>query len=160
MRRAWILWPAAILCALALAWLSAIVYVHSKARRDVETLLLAAHKGQDLYYETKCVAIQGCRALPALISELDPAADPKRLQHVVATLRWLIVSDYEIPYAREKPPDVARASQALSADFGDLDSPAERGRKIDGLRAWWKAEGPGFHEPWRFWSKKCRAESP
>ena len=156
MKRAWILWPAAFLVLLALAWMGAVVYVQAEARRDVETLLDTARTHAPLYDETKRVAFQGCRALPALVAALDPDADPARLHHISVTIRWLIVSPYELPFA-EMPSDVKRTWEIVGPLTIDTrDSPEVRARKIEGLREWWAQEGALYHQPWRFWSKDCR----
>ena len=152
MRRvlAGLLWVAAILALIALAWGAAVLYVQAAAARDVAALKRSLRYAPNpdgllcaVYDETTFNRIRdlhGCRALPALVAELDPAAD-RYWTHTLSNLIRLAVSSSAV---RDDLKDIWY-------DSGDA---AECARKIDGLRAWWK-EGNRHHQPWRFWSVRC-----
>lgn len=81
------------------------------------------------------VVALGCRALPALVSELDPELSPYYLCRVADCL--IEICDGEAP--REV--------------FDD--DPGRRRESVERLRAWWAREGPRRHSWWRFWTSSC-----
>jgi hypothetical protein len=81
------------------------------------------------------IAGLGCRALPALMAELDPDLDPYYLCRVADCLTD--VSDGTAP----------------RVFFGE-DREGRR-RSVDTLRAWWEKDGRRRHAWWRFWTSRC-----
>lgn len=157
-----VLWTLAAFTLLALAWGCAVLYVQSAAARDVAALKRSLHYAPNpdgllcpVYDETTFNRIRdlhGCRALPSLVAELDPAAD-HYYNHTISNLIRIAVA----PAFRRDP------EGPWAKGWHDLDdlwyeqavAPDERTKKIERLRAWWRAEGHKFHQPWRFWSTKC-----
>src|SRR5262245_22653522 len=93
MRRRW-LWLALLLAIPLLAWLGSIVFVSLSIRRYLDTLRQGYDspqmKGDPAFLRKYTAAsaalhLQGCRALPALVAELDSGSNPRFLA-VVSSL--------------------------------------------------------------------------
>lgn len=121
-----------------LAWSAGVLVYQRKVARAVENLreehLRSTEPGS--YPAGGSVAgvlALGCRALPALMAELELDATPYYL---------------------------CRVNDCL-VDLGDsprvvFDEDREgRRRSIDALRAWWERGGRRRHDWWRFWTSKC-----
>ena len=134
----------AVLAALAaLAWAAGLGYTAWRVRRAIVRLreehLDARDPGSFAprgLPSAQVVARLGCRALPALMAELDPRLSPYYLCRVGDCLTE--VTDGEAPRA-----------------YFD-DDPARRARAVETLLAWWRAEGAAHHQWWRFWTSRCR----
>jgi hypothetical protein len=123
-----------------LAWAAGILYYQIRVGRAVERLreehLRSTEPGS--YQDRSSVeqlAALGCRALPALVAELDPALSPYYLCRVADCLTDL--SEGEAPRV-----------------VFDED-PARRRKSVDALRAWWAVGGRRRHAWWRFWTSNC-----
>jgi len=86
----------------------------------------------------------GCRALPYLVGALDPARPP----HFLATASsWWA---FQTPTPGENVH--ARVEEwAIRPE----DSAADRAKKCNAIRAWWKLHGHESHQTWRIWSRAC-----
>jgi hypothetical protein len=126
--------------AAALVWTAGILYYQRKVARAVgllrqEHLLATAPGAYAAPPSAGEVAALGCRALPALMAELDPALNPYYLCRVADCLTDL--SDGEAPRVVFE------------------EDPAQRRKSVDALRAWWEGGGRRRHDWWRFWTSKC-----
>ena len=126
--------------AAALAWAAGIFYYQRKVSRAVaqlrrEHLLSTAPGAYVDLPSARDVAALGCRALPALMAELDPGLNPYYLCRVADCLTDL--SDGEAPRV-----------------VFDEDREGRR-KSVDTLRAWWAESGSRRHDWWRFWTSKC-----
>lgn len=127
----------------ALAFAAGLLVTQRRVARAVELLrqehLYSTQPGS--YHEILGVASAaaidrlGCRALPALMDELDPELSPYYLCRVSDCL--MDVSDGHSP----------------RVVFGE--DPAERRKSIDVLRAWYAESGRFRHVWWKFWSSNC-----
>ena len=81
------------------------------------------------------IARLGCRALPALMDELDPELSPYYLCRVADCLSDVSEGD---------------APRVVFTDDAD-----QKRRSVDLLRAWWLTRGRERHRWWRFWSARC-----
>jgi hypothetical protein len=143
-----VLWPVAGLAALGLAWGAGVLYVHWTVRRDVAAL-------RGVRADPTRVLLHGCRALPALVAELDPEADAKRLE-LLSTL--ILAAVYQSHSFEAGSPNALRVIGDLSPlQVTRGDSAEERRRKCRALRAWWRERAGEYHQAWRFWSAACRA---
>ena len=132
----------ALLLAL-LAWAAGVLYTQRKVAQAIRHLreehLHATEPGfvrtGGLSTAVEEVAGLGCRALPALLAELDPDLNPYYLCRVADCLTD--VSDGTAP----------------RVFFGE-DREGRR-RAIDTLRAWWEKDGRRRHAWWRFWTSRC-----
>ncbi len=123
-----------------LGWAAGVVHAGWIARRAVDRLreehLLGAAPRSGVP-SAREVAELGCRALPALIAELDPALSSYYLCRVSGCIT------------------TASDGAAPRVVFGD--DPAQRRESVDTLRAWWARDGGRAHQGWRFWSSRCSA---
>ena len=163
MKRWWV-WPVVGLAVVLLGWLGAVLYVTLSARRQVEILRVGYSEPgrlEDLAFSKKfieassAIPISGCRALPALVAELDPKASPRFLQ--VAS-SWTLAAIFQSHYFERGTPQASKVRERFSAlAISTDDSVEERTRKCSEFRRWWAEEGGSYHHFWRFWSTACRA---
>jgi hypothetical protein len=137
-------WAAAGAAALAaLVWTAGLLHAQWTVRRAVahlreEHLESSAPGafGRRGLPSAREVALLGCRALPALIAELDPRLSPYYLCRVGDC--------------------VAEAADGDAPRVVFEDDPEQRRKAVEVLRAWWAREGPAIHQWWRFWTPRCR----
>lgn len=146
MLRAFLLWTAAVLLVLALAWMGAALYVQRSAARDVAALRASVDPATpdkpDFARAFARVKAQGCRALPALMADLRKDLDP----FYVELLGYLVL---DATLGRRADGEVTPLNRRAFTE-------EEFERGIDVIRAWWARKGQGYHQPWRFWSTSCR----
>ena len=121
-----------------LGWAGGIVQAGWAARRAVDRFreenLLGAPPRAGLSAARE-VADLGCRALPALVDELDPAHSSYYLCRISGC--------------------ITAASDGAAPRMVFDDDPEKRRESIDLLRSWWAREGGRHHQGWRFWSSRC-----
>lgn len=123
---------------LLLGWAAGVAHAGWIARRAVDRLREEHLLGKSPpagVPSAREVADLGCRALPALIDELDP--------------------DHSSYYLCRVGERITMASDGAAPRVLFGDDPAQRRESIDALRAWWAREGGRHHQWWRFWSSRC-----
>ncbi|HEX7898825.1 MAG TPA: hypothetical protein VF950_13760 [Planctomycetota bacterium] len=125
-----------------IAWTAGLFYYQRKVAAAIEHLreehLRATEPGSfrdQARTSVMGITALGCRALPALVAELDPDVSPYYLCRVADCLTDL--SDGEAPRVVFE------------------DDPGQRRKSVDALRAWWEGGGRRRHDWWRFWTSKC-----
>jgi hypothetical protein len=120
----------------ATAWALGIAYWEIRARKAVRFLRERHLSGAGVSVETGDeFRLLGCRALPALVAELDaarPAGYLCRVEHLL---------------------NDAAGGAAPRAVFET--DPESRARDAARLRDWHRREGGKVHQAWRFWSSRC-----
>jgi len=101
------------------------------------------------------IQLEGCRALPALVKELDPTADAKYLSTISTLIHTAVLQSHF--FERGKPRAFEVMGRMRELRIEESDSVEERRRKCDAIRSWWGQEGYAYHQGWRFWSTRCRA---
>ena len=84
----------------------------------------------------------GCRALPYLVGALEPSKNPFFLATASAWFAW-----------QTAPPGENVNDRVKEWAIGPEDSAAERAKKCDAIREWWRLHGQEFHQSWRLWSR-------
>ena len=139
----------ALLCALTflLIWGAGILYWHFIVRAAFRTFeATSAPGGTPEDDKANLRALEalddaGCRSLPCFVQALDPS---KPVQFLQSSTRF-------IHRHADAPEDTGITS---------VDSEAERRRKCEKIREWWKARGSQEHQVWRFWTSRCRPIDP
>jgi hypothetical protein len=94
----------------------------------------------------------GCRSLPVLVGALDSGNNPELMYDAF----FRIFRD-QLP-SPEGNPDAKTQLQFLEDNRVFLSDSIERRReKVGRVQAWWKDNGPRYHQDWRLWSSKCSA---
>jgi len=92
----------------------------------------------------------GCRALPYLVDGLHPSKN----------LDFLTAASAHIAYESSAPeiylysPKMSERWEAWKIDADT--SAAERVRRCEAMRQWWREHGKGYHQTWRVWSSRCK----
>ncbi len=123
---------------LLLGWAAGVAHAGWTARRAVDRLReehLLGKAPRAGVPSAREVADLGCRALPALVAELDPAHSSYYLCRVAGC--------------------ITTASDGAAPRVVFEEDPAQRREAVDTLRAWWDREGGRHHQWWRFWSSSC-----
>lgn len=134
----------------AMAWCSLFIYWHlrisSAIRRLAAETETAGAVQSDSFLFLRHGA--GCRALPYLVSALDPRRPPPFLER--ATLLIAIeVDEPRIKGDRWSPHD--NFGWRINLD----DSPEELRKKCERVREFWRQNGSRHHQTWRVWSRAC-----
>ncbi len=140
----------------ALGWLGMYLYWHFKvvgAIKTLETQAAPAPPGSPLPYALPEeplgeVRSAGCRALPYLVSSLQPAKNPAFLVGAFDLIQKALVTG-EAP-----PPGDFPVDARFSAD----DQTPDRERKCRAVQDWWRARGKEYHQAWRVWKDRCPIE--
>ena len=136
----------ALLLSVALAWGGGILYWYFTLRSAFRTFEATSAPGgtvaDDQRSEQALEVLNdgGCRSLQFFVQGLDPA---KPIQFLQASTHF--IGRY----------DDSEAVETITSVDGD----AERRLKCEKIRAWWRDRGPEVHQPWRFWSDRCRPGS-
>lgn len=138
---------------------AAVLYVQAAAARDVAALKRSLHEvpfapgiSCPAHDEASFVRVrdQGCRALPALIGELDPAGDPY-YNYLLSNLLRIVAGSA----AARDPGGFGKQAYDTLPWIEKAESPGDRPKKAELLRAWWREHGHAFHQRWRIWSVRC-----
>ena len=132
---------------LALTWGAGILYWHFRLRSAFRTFeVTSTPGGTPANDEANLRALEtlsnaGCRSLPFFVQALDSSKP----------IQFLQTSSQLINRHADAPEDTTITS---------VDSEAERRRKCEKLREWWKIRGSAEHQVWRFWTDSCRPVDP
>lgn len=153
--RAPLLWTAALICLPLLAWMSAWAWVQFRVQRDVAALREISEPREhppgserDSAVIIKAVRAHGCRALPALLAELEDDIEPVHAMYVCTAL-MLTLNEGGI----QTPRDLAEMLDGLPRGRPWTHPKLKANR--DSVRNWWTRNGEAVHQSWRFWSTAC-----
>jgi hypothetical protein len=92
----------------------------------------------------------GCRSLPALVGALDSGNNPELMYDA-----FFRIFSAALPTPASDP-DAKAQLQFLEDNRTFLSDTVERRReKVGRVQAWWRENGPRYHQDWRLWSSKC-----
>jgi len=140
----------------ALGWLGMYLYWHFKvvgAIKTLETQAAPAQPGSPLPYslpEEPLAEVRsaGCRALPYLVSSLEPSKSPAYL-----------LGAYDLIHKCVAPSDPSQAPDFPVDVRPTIDDTADdRARKCRSVQDWWRARGAEYHQAWRVWKDRCPRE--
>jgi hypothetical protein len=149
--KAAVCWVLAALLVVFLGWFGLFVYWHVRIQRAIQTIDLHANPDEvDRAYAELSSA--GCRSLPYLIRVVDPQRDQPWIWRTL----YRTAADASITGSMRY--DV-RCTPSLEMLEGFCvhwtASPAVLRERHARILAWWKADGPLFHQWWRVWSSRC-----
>lgn len=127
-----------------LVWVGIYISWHIRiigALRTMETQTVPATSTTAPPTEAEAVLIDaGCRALPYLVGALDPTKNPYFLNRVTYFITESGPAANQVWIVRPE------------------DAVADRSKKCDMLREWWRDHGSEYHQTWRIWSRACAAK--
>jgi len=142
-------WLVAAMVLAVIAWTGTYLYWHLKivgALRTLDTPVIDAETeaASDFLNEA------GCRTLPYLVASLDPKRN---------TIFLTLVTS-QIAFTAADPGEPILSNMRVRERLGEwriekADSPAERQRKCETIRDWWRENGAQYHQVWRVWSSQC-----
>lgn len=136
-----------------LAWAGGILYWHFKITGAIRSLETEGGSTGDFNLEPVRVLRYeaGCRALPYLVSSLDPTLNPLFL----ARATTLIAIEVDEPGRKGDrwSPSISEGKFEWCITLDD--SIEQRRKKCEAVREFWKAHGRSHHQTWKVWTRAC-----
>lgn len=157
------LFGAGLALAIALTWISAILYWHWQIRTAISNLEIlhstpaaafAYHDLVNLRAKPDHLYTAGCRALPYLIEALNSSKDSKFQRDVMQRILTALAGPGPYDDQTFTALEDRESRYLFIAEGFDF----EREQKISDFNAWWKGNGARYHQGWRIWSSWCPGE--
>lgn len=141
-------WALAAIVVAVIAWTSSYLYWHVRIVGALRTL--ESQSPAEMEAASNVLDEAGCRSLPYLVNALDPRKNTGFLTLVTSQIAFSTGDPNEPLLANIQAREHLQEWRIEKAD-----PPAERQRKCDLIRAWWRENGGRHHQSWRIWSSQC-----